>query len=243
MKRTILATAVLLATAQMADAAVINLDGKDLTITEPEFVQTGTTATVNANGPIAIGTNVSKFDLTVESADLKANGTANFSGLLNGSQNAVIHADTIKLKVEGSNTVWGIAENTENASLTLDGDVIDIDVVASQATGVQTEKASDKLTIGRSGGTKTKITVTGKTNAARVINSNGNGGEVNVLGKEIELESRSEANKSAWTVRAKNGDVISIGDEYSEIVTLKSYSKDLYAVAYLGGGKHDSHKG
>ena len=61
MKRTILATAVLLATAQMADAAVINLDGKDLTITAPEFVQTGTTATVNANGTIAIGTNVSKF--------------------------------------------------------------------------------------------------------------------------------------------------------------------------------------
>ena len=119
MKRTILATAVLLATAQMADAAVINLDGKDLTITAPEFVQTGTTATVNANGTIAIGTNVSKFDLTVEAADLKANGTGNFSGLFNGSQNAVIHADTIKLKVEGSSTVCGVLESTENASLTL----------------------------------------------------------------------------------------------------------------------------
>lgn len=242
MKRTILATAVLLATAQMADAAVINLDGKDLTITEPEFVQTGTTATVIANGTIGIGTTVSKFELTVESADLKANNTQNFIGLFNGSANAAFHADEIKLKVEGSSTVLGIAENTENASLTLDGDVIDIDVVANQATGVQTEKASDKLTIGRSGGTKTKITVTAKTEAARVINSSSNGGEVNVLGKEIELESRSEANKSAWTVRAKYGDVISIGDEYSEKVTLKSYSKDLYAVAYLGG-KHDSHKG
>lgn len=236
MKRTILATAVLLATAQMADAAVINLDGKDLTITAPEFVQTGTTATVNANGTIAIGTNVSKFDLTVEAADLKANGTGNFSGLFNGSQNAVIHADTIKLKVEGSSTVCGVLESTENASLTLDGDVVDIDVVGNvQATGVQTEKASDKLTIGRSGGTKTNITVTAKTDAARVINSYSNGGEVNVLGKEIELESKSEAdNKSAWTVRAKNGDKIHIGDNHSEVVTLKSYSKGRYGVVFSG---------
>ena len=68
-----------------------------------------------------------------------------------------------------------------------------------------------------------------------MINSYSNGGEVNVLGKEIELESKSEAdNKSAWTVRAKNGDKIHIGDNHSEVVTLKSYSKGRYGVVFSG---------
>lgn len=135
--------------------------------------------------------------------------------------------------LEGNQIIWGFVETADNASLTLDVDTVNIDVTGgTQATGIQTENGTSKITVGRSTGTLTHITAVGKTNNARGISSYANGGEVTILGKTIELEARSEANGSAWTILANNNDTINIGDENIEKVTLKAYSKDNFAVSY-----------